>query len=263
MMCHHFQDLYLKDTVEIPREGTFPQCEGCTMQCNPHYPWHIQQAGSRATTQWDLAIMVALALLHELFYIEGELLEKVDLFQYLGWNLAQDNDDVRAVRNQIKKARWIWARVGQILTVDNTLPKVSTKFYKAVVQYVLLYGSKMWNLLTTALVQLEGFHICAAYHMAEKHKPKKGPHHGWVYPWSSDILQECGMNIISHYIDIRRATIFRYVVDRQSTRHAGRVTGRGDCHRDSGGGNRRCVWTTKIRTESMNNGTLVGLSDGI
>jgi hypothetical protein len=56
--------------------------------------------------------------------------------------------------------------------VDNTPPKVGTKFYKAVVQSVLLYGSKMWNLLTTALAWLEGFHICVAYPMAEKHKPK-------------------------------------------------------------------------------------------
>jgi hypothetical protein len=80
------------------------------------------------------------------------------------------------------------------------------------VQSVLLYNSK-WNLLTTALVRLEGFRICVAYQMAEKHKPKKGPHHGWTYPQSSNVLQECGMNTIPHYIDIRRATIFRYVLD--------------------------------------------------
>jgi hypothetical protein len=97
---------------------------------------------------------------------------------------------------------------------DNTLPKVSAKFYKAVVQSVLLYGSKTWDLTTTALARLEGFHICAAYQMAEKHKPMKGPNHGWVYPWSSDILQKCSMATILHYINIRRATIFRYVVDR-------------------------------------------------
>ncbi len=142
------------------------------------------------------------------------MLGEVDLFQYLGRILAQDNDDVRAVRNQIKKARGIWARVGQVLTADNTLPKVSTKFYKVVMQSVLLYGSKTWNLSTTALARLEEFHICTAYHMAKKHKPKKGPHHGWVYPWSSDVLQECRMTTILHYIDVRGATIFRYVVDR-------------------------------------------------
>jgi hypothetical protein len=91
---------------------------------------------------------------------------------------------------------------------DNTLPKVSAKFYKAVVQSVLLYDSKTWNLTTTALAWLVGFHIHAAYRMAEKHKPKKGTNHGWVYPWSSNVLQECGMATILHYINVRRATIF-------------------------------------------------------
>ncbi len=168
--------------------------------------------GAEQWTQRDLAITVALAL-HKLFHVDGEMLEKVDLFQYLGRILAQDDDDVRAVRQQIKKARGIWARVRQVLMADNTPPKVSPKFYKAVVQSVLLYGSETWNLLTTALARLEGFQICAAYRMAKKHKPKKGPHHGWVYPQSSNVLQECGMATILHYIDVRRATTFRYVVD--------------------------------------------------
>ncbi len=135
------------------------------------------------------------------------------MFRYLGRILAQDDDDVRAVRNQIKKVGEIWARVGQVLMANNTPPKVSAKFYKAVMQSVLLYGSKTWNLLTTALAWLEGFHICAAYRMAEKHKPKKGPHHRWVYPWSSNVLQECGMATILHYIDIKRATNFQYMVE--------------------------------------------------
>ncbi len=96
-----------------------------------------------------------------------------------------------------------------MLTVENTPPKVSTKFYKAVMQSVFLYGSKTWNLTTTALARLKGFHICVAYWMAEKHTPKKGPHHKWVYPRSFDTLQECNMATILHYIDIRRATIFQ------------------------------------------------------
>ncbi len=150
---------------------------------------------------------MALALC-KLFHVEGEVLEKVDLFQYLGGILAQEDDDAQAVRQQIKKARGIWARVGQVLTADNTPPKVSAKFYKAVMQSLLLYGSKTRNLTTTALARLEGFHIHAAYRMAEKDRPKKGPNHWWVYPRSSNILQECGMATILHYINVRGATIF-------------------------------------------------------
>jgi esterase/lipase superfamily enzyme len=124
--------------------------------------------------------MSALAI-RQLFYVEGELLEKIESFRYLGRILAQDDEDVWAVRSQIKKARGTWARVGQVLQADNTPPKVSAMFYKAVVPSVLLYGSKTWNLTTTALVRLEG--------MAKVHKPRRGPNHVWVYPATSDVLK--------------------------------------------------------------------------
>jgi hypothetical protein len=68
--------------------------------------------------------------------------------------------------------------------------------------------------MTTALAWLEGFHIRAAYRMAEKHKPKKGQNHSWVHPRPSNVLQEWGMATISHYINVKWATIFQYVVDR-------------------------------------------------
>jgi hypothetical protein len=88
------------------------------MQCIVLYLRHIHsqvcKLGAVRQTQRDSAATAALAL-RQLFYVKGVLLEKVDLFQYLGPILAQDDDDVQAVMNQIKKARGIWARVGQIL----------------------------------------------------------------------------------------------------------------------------------------------------
>jgi hypothetical protein len=102
MLHCHFWDLHPKDTVKIPREGTLPWCKCCTMQCNPRYPWHIHTQvcllGAEQRTQWVSAIMAALAL-RKLFHVEGESLEKVDSFQYLRQILAQDDDDIRAVRN--------------------------------------------------------------------------------------------------------------------------------------------------------------------
>jgi hypothetical protein len=83
MLRWHFRDLHPKDTMEIPREGSFPKCEQCTMQCNPLYPQHIHsqvcKLEAERQTQWDSAITMALAL-QQLFYVEGELLEKVDSF---------------------------------------------------------------------------------------------------------------------------------------------------------------------------------------
>ena len=77
------------------------------MQCNPNYPRHIHsqvcQTGVEQKIQRDLAITSALAL-RQSFYVKGKVLEKFESFRYLGRILAQDNDDIRAVRSQIKKA---------------------------------------------------------------------------------------------------------------------------------------------------------------
>jgi hypothetical protein len=66
----------------------------------------------------------------------------------------------------MRKAQGVWDRVGQVLRGENVTPWVAAKFYKAVVQAILLYGSKTWNLTATALARLEGFHIHVAYKMA-------------------------------------------------------------------------------------------------
>jgi hypothetical protein len=144
----------------------------------------------------------------------GDVLEQVKVFKYLGFLLAQDNDDIQAVRQQIHKARGIWARVSQVLRGENATPRVADKLYKAVVQSVLLYGSKTWNLTQTVLARLEGFHIRAAYGMARKHKPRKGLFGKLKYPSMKDVLEECDLHSVKDYIDTGCSTIAMYVVNR-------------------------------------------------
>jgi hypothetical protein len=104
--------------------------------------------------------------------------------------------------------------VGQVLRGENTAPRIAAKFYKAVVQAVLLYGSKTWNLTNSALARLKGFHVCAAYKMARKHRPKRGANGVWVYPKMADVLEECGMATIAAYIRSRCQTIAVYMATR-------------------------------------------------
>ena len=78
----------------------------------------------------------------------------------------------------------------------------------------MLYGSKTWVLLKTALASLKGFYICAAYSMARRHKPQRGPGHGWIYPRSKDVLEKCEMNTLKEYIAVCQQTIAVYVATR-------------------------------------------------
>ncbi len=128
--------------------------------------------------------------------------------------MAQDDDDAQAIRAQLWKACATWAWVGKVLRGENTSPTIATKFYLAVVQAILLYGSKTWVISPQAMVRLERFHIRAAWRMAQRHKPRPGPRKEWIYPKSEDVLKECGMTTIAEYIHIHRQTIAVYLATR-------------------------------------------------
>ncbi len=205
------------DLVMVPKEGRYARCERCGMQVNPIYPHHQYskecQVGVEHRKQRKTAILSALAL-HQQFTVHGDVLEHVKVFKYLGRMMAQDNNDIQAIRVQLRKARATWACVGQVLRSKNAPPPIAAWFYQAIVQATLLYGSKTWVISRTALVWLEGFHIRAAYRMAKMIKPKRGPGNVWEYPRSVDVLKECGMKTMEEYIHTCRQTITTYVATR-------------------------------------------------
>jgi hypothetical protein len=124
---------------------------------------------------------------------------------------------------------------------------VAAKFYEAVLQAALLYGSKTWNLTNAVLAWLEGFHVWAAYRMAQVHQSKWVARNWWVYPKMPDVLEECGMDMIQQYIQKRRSTIepFSFQIDQFF-----KLADRGNISMvhnwGSGGGSRlghwRCNW---------------------
>ncbi len=90
--------------------------------------------------------------LRQQFTIHGDVLKRVKVYKYLGRMMAQDDNDAQAIRAQLRKACATWARVGKVLWGENTSPTIAAKFYLAVVQAVLLYGSKKWVISPQAMV---------------------------------------------------------------------------------------------------------------
>ena len=56
-------------------------------------------------------------------------------------------------------ARLVCSRMGEIIRRDNSEPRVSTIFYRAVFQEVLLFGAETWVLLEVISWELEGVHM--------------------------------------------------------------------------------------------------------
>jgi hypothetical protein len=116
------------DLVRVPKEGKFDRCKRCGMQVHPLYPCHRCskecQIGVEHQLQREAAVMSALALCQQ-FTVRGDVLQRVEVYKYLGRMMAQDDDDIQAIRAQLRKARSTWARVGQVLRSKNAPPFIA------------------------------------------------------------------------------------------------------------------------------------------
>ncbi len=246
-MRQHFWDVQPLDLIRVPKEGKFDHCKQCGMKVHPLYPRHRHskecQVSVERQLQREVAVMSALALRQE-FMVRGDILQRVEVYKYLGWMMAQDKDDIQAIRAQLRKARSTWARVGQVLCSKNTLPFIAAQFYQAIIQAILLYGSKTWVISWTALARLEGFHILGAYQMAHKNKPWCGPWNERAYPRSEDVLKECGMKTIEEYIRICRHTIAVYIATRPIFNECRQGERKRGPYHTIGGGNSPWIWTS-------------------
>ena len=81
----------------------------------------------------------------------AECFEGVDSFKYLGQVIHQTEDDCPAVLRNIQRVRQVWGRLGKFLRREGADPIISEKFYRVVVQAVLLFGSETWVLSAAML----------------------------------------------------------------------------------------------------------------
>ena len=87
------------------------------------------------------------------------------------------------------------------------------RLYVAVVQVVLLFGSKTWVLTPRLEKALEGFHHWEARRMAGM-GPKRQRVDMWVNPPIGAALAMVGLDDIRLYISCRHNTVAQYIVTR-------------------------------------------------
>ena len=84
-----------------------------------------------------------------------------------------------------------------------TFVDARSRFYQAIIQAIILYGSKLWVISWTEIAWLKGFHILAIFRMTKDHKLMRGPGWEWIYPHLKDVLEECGIKTTEEYILIQ------------------------------------------------------------
>jgi len=140
------------------------------------------------------------------FNVNGEKIDKVSKFKYLGRILEETDDDEHAANRQLTRARARWGRIAKILTIDGASPRVMGYFYKAIIQTVILYGSESWTLTGRMIGRLHSFHHRVARYITGRHI-KELEDGTYFCPSMKEVLNAAGMETIEVYMDRRRNTV--------------------------------------------------------
>ena len=84
---------------------------------------------------------------HAVISMNGELLEEVNSFTYLGAALAKDGTSTAEILKRIAMATAAMARLTKLWKTNNISFAVKHKMYKVLVVSILLYGCETWTLL--------------------------------------------------------------------------------------------------------------------
>ena len=197
----HFRLRHLEDTIIIAEEGPLPlpRCNLCGFFSNfARGKAHQESAECRnfAEKRHRHFQQKRQQMAREVsFNVNGEKIDKVSKFKYLGRILEETDDDDHAANRQLTRARARWGRIAKILTIDGASPRVMGYFYKAIIQTVLLYGSESWTLTIGMIGRLRSFHHRVARYITGRHI-KELEDGTYFCPSMKEVLKAAGMETI-------------------------------------------------------------------
>ena len=147
-----------------------------------------------------------------LFHVEGQVLDRVEHFRYLGRVISHTNSDWPAIFRQLTRARQRWAMIARVVAKLQIPAKAAGMFYKAIVQAVLLYGSETWVVDPPMLNVLESFHNRVVRKITGRMAYLDGD--TWIYPPIKETLEKANLYPVAHYIHVRQAHLADFVATR-------------------------------------------------
>ena len=162
---YHFAFRHPNDPLTV-RGDCLPKCASCEMQVKTAgTPAHLASKLCKGLTerrQQHTVMAAGVQALGQTFTVYDAELRRVEQFKHLGRMLAMDDNNLPAMRRNLKKARGTWYKLSRVLDKESVPGPVAGMFYQAVVASQLLYGSGTWVLSLLGLKCLEGFHVEAA-----------------------------------------------------------------------------------------------------
>ena len=142
--------------------------------------------------------------------MDGNEIERVRYFKYLGRVLTEDDNDSTCIDANLRKARNQWNSIAKILKREGANSRCMARFYLTVVQAVLLYGADTWSISNRDNNKLRSFHRRAIRYMTGSHIRTVGEDE-WEYPDHDVLLKKCRLFSIDIYLQRRRGTLRKYL----------------------------------------------------
>ena len=212
-MRDHFCTMHVQDVIHISEEEILPRCPHCGKFTHSVGQAHVASKTCQARTA-RLQRRSKLNAPTVVFTVGNKPIENVEEFKYLGRFVKHNDDDIIAVNNNLKKARATWGRYYRLLRSDGADKRTMARFYLAVANAQLLFGSETWTLDKRTLQWLESFHRQCARYITGQHI-RQLPDGSWHHPDMTAVLDSCNLSPISIYIAKRKETLLHYA--RQSS----------------------------------------------
>ena len=211
----HFMFRHPNDIIIIEQEGKLPRCERCCMFVSkPHAKDNdlcLQGAEKKEKRILDARRTLAKGIR---FHIQGQEVEDVADFKYLGRWLSDNDSDLKAIRSNIKKAQAKWASLSRLFVRQGANVKMMAQFYLTVVQNVLLFGAETWTLTERELSLLSSFHNRCVRGITRRWIKLDIKEGKFECPDMRITFEQAGLERIEKYISKRKATITPYAKTR-------------------------------------------------
>ena len=90
--------------------------------------------------------------------VNGEPLEFVQVFTYLGSLTSKENGGQNDIKARLGKARCAFAKLQNIWKSNQYTTKTKIRLYNSNVKSILLYGSECWRVVKGDMAKIDAFH---------------------------------------------------------------------------------------------------------
>ena len=143
----------------------------------------------------------------------GIFLVPITYFKYLGRVLLVVDNNCQAVVINLWHARQKWARLTRVLIREGADARTLGHIYLAVVQLVMIYGSKTWVTNPPSGRVLGGFHHRVAQSLTGR-QHRKARDGVWVYPPLEDAIAEVRLQELETYLYFCKSIYTQFIATR-------------------------------------------------